>query len=69
MITNFIKQFSQIKMGLSKKLSRKSSRDSDDFEEFDDMESEQLLTTVSRVLAFPLLLCLMADSDYDLINH
>ncbi|KAJ6952534.1 tetratricopeptide repeat domain-containing protein PYG7 [Populus alba x Populus x berolinensis] len=30
-------------MGLSKKLSRKSSRDSDDF---DDMESEQLLTTM-----------------------
>ena len=69
MITDFSKQFSQIKMGLSKKLSRKSSRDSDDFEEFDDMESEQLLTTVSRVLAFPLLLCLMADSYYDLINH
>ncbi|KAI5555443.1 hypothetical protein BDE02_19G080900 [Populus trichocarpa] len=33
-------------MGLSKKLSRKSSRNSDDFEEFDDMESEQLLTTM-----------------------
>lgn len=33
-------------MGLSKKMSRKSSRDSDDFEEFDDMESEQLLTTM-----------------------
>ncbi|KAJ6422089.1 hypothetical protein OIU84_027100 [Salix udensis] len=33
-------------MGVSKKLSRKSSRDSDDSEEFDDMESEQFLSAM-----------------------